>query len=361
MTITRAFDDSQYRVALQHGNIEEQHLGAWAHELRELKAFDGVATNDGVIAKVFFDGFAPRDQVVDVVAETTAPLMLIRGDYPSGHSAVGVQIHAVAGAAVRKVVLDGQVVGCRYADEDAEYCYLTGILPPDRQLPKSRQAESCFLRMEGALAQAGMDFSHVARTWIYLAALLDWYADFNRVRNAFFTARGVFSGLVPASTGIGAGNHAGAAMAAGLFAMKPKHKAVRVFAVPSPLQCPAPNYKSAFSRAVEIEFPDRRHLLVSGTASIAPDGTTVHTGDVDQQIGLTMRVVEGILKSRNMDWADVTRGIVYFRDADDEARFRDFCRQRKLPRMPLITVGNVIICRDDLLFEIEVDAVQPAG
>ena len=36
--------------------------------------------------------------------------------------------------------------------------------------------------------------------------------------------------------------------------------AFQAAAVPSPLQCPAPDYHSSFSRAVEIRYPGRRHL-----------------------------------------------------------------------------------------------------
>jgi enamine deaminase RidA (YjgF/YER057c/UK114 family) len=356
--ITREFGGSTYRVVVKHGHIEEQFAGASACGLRELRELDGAAADGRIVSKLFFDGFAHPEQVADLVAGTAAPCMLIRGDYPTGKHAAGVQTHALTGAAIRPLTLDGRVVGGAYADDDAEYCWLTGILPAALDESKTKQAEDCFLRMQAALGQAGMDFRHVVRTWIYLASLLDWYLEFNAVRTAFFRAHKVFDGLVPASTGIGAGNHAGAAIVTGLLAMKPKRPGVKIVAVPSPLQCPALEYKSSFSRAVEIEFPDRRHLLVSGTASIAPDGTTVHTGDVDRQIDLTMRVTEALLQSRGMDWADVTRGIVYFRDTDDVPRFEAYCRQRGLPPMPLIFVGNVVVCRDDLLFEIEVDALQ---
>lgn len=59
--------------------------------------------------------------------------------------------------------------------------------------------------MEEALNRAGMDFSHVVRTWFYNNRLLDWYEEFNRARDTFFESRGVFDRLVPASTGIGSG------------------------------------------------------------------------------------------------------------------------------------------------------------
>ena len=356
--ITREYGDARYRVTLTHGSVAEECVGAWARGLSELRSLEGLALDAGVISRIFFDGATPRGEVAELAAASGSPMMLIRGDYPAGKHTVGVQACTISGTPVRQVTQDGRVVGCAYADDDAEYCHLTGILPQDLRCSNVRQAESCFLRMEDALRQAGMDFSHVVRTWIYLASLLDWYAEFNTVRTAFFKKRGVFDGLVPASTGIGAANHAGAAIVTGLLAIRPKHKAVTIQAVPSPLQCPALNYRSSFSRAVELGFPDRRHLLISGTASIAADGTTLYQGDVDKQISRTMDVVNVILQSRGMRWEDLTRGIVYFRDGRDAPRFDAYCRKRHLPPLPLIVADHVIVCRDDLLFEIEVDAVQ---
>ncbi len=202
-----------------------------------------------------------------------------------------------------------------------------------------------------------MDFSRVLRTWFYNDDILGWYADFNRVRTAFFKDHGVFDGLVPASTGIGARNPFGAALTASLIAVKPKNTDVKSFAVPSPLQCPALEYGSSFSRAVEYTAPDHRRLWISGTASIEPGGATVHLGDVVGQVKLTMEVVEAILTSRNMSWTDVSRGLAYARYADQAGAFSDYCRTRPLPDFPVMLTNNVV-CRDDLLFEIEVDAMQ---
>ena len=132
--------------------------------------------------------------------------------------------------------------------------------------------------MEAALRLAGMDFSHVVRTWLFLDEILAWYRELNQARDAFFTSRGVYDGLVPASTGIGARNPAGTAVVAELLAVQPKSSRVRIRSVPSPLQCPALQYHSSFSRAVEVAQPDHRRLFISGTASIGPDGRSAHAG-----------------------------------------------------------------------------------
>ena len=265
------------------------------------------------------------------------------------------QIIAVSGADVRTVEQDGRVIGGAYADEDAEYFYLGGVLPQDVHQPRARQARSVFERLEAALTQVGMDFSNVVRTWLYLDRLLEWYDEFNAVRTTFFRERGVFNHLVPASTGIGAENPSGAALVAGAIAVKPRTGRVRSFAVQSPLQCPAIDYRSSFSRAVEVAGPGGRQLYISGTASIAADGRSAHVGDPVAQIDLTMNVVHAILRSRRMDWTDTTRMIAYFRNAADIPHFNAWCTRAGL-RNPPVVFMLATVCRDELLFELELDA-----
>ncbi len=240
---------------------------------------------------------------------------------------------------------------------DARTLSLAGVLPPDASRPRAEQARDVLLRMESALREAGMDFTHVVRTWFHLDDILAWYGEFNAVRNAFFEERGVFGGVVPASTGVGISPPGGAALVGGFFAVRPLSDRVRVLAVPSPLQCPAIDYRSAFSRAVEVQVPPRRHLYVSGTASIAPDGASVGDGDVDGQIRLTMDVVAAILRSRGMDWEDVTRAIAYFKDPRDAPRLEAYGRAHGLLGLRAAPVPATI-CREELLFEIELDAVS---
>jgi enamine deaminase RidA (YjgF/YER057c/UK114 family) len=133
-----------------------------------------------------------------------------------------------------------------------------------------------------------------------------------------------------------------------------------VFAVQSPKQSDALEYGSSFSRAAEIAMPDHRRLLVSGTASIDSEGNSVNIGDVEAQVAFTMQVVGAILQSRGMDFSDVTRAIAYFKHAEDAPVFDKYCIDSKLLQLPLISAQGDI-CRDDLLFEIEVDAIAESG
>ncbi len=269
----------------------------------------------------------------------------------------GILAHAVSGVEVHPLRVDGRVVGTVYEDNYARYCILAGLRPELPGTSRVFQARDIFARMEQALTLAGMDFSHVFRTWFYLDNILDWYGEFNQVRNRFFQERGVYDRLVPASTGVGGSNAAGTAVVADLAAVQLKDPRARLFAVPSPLQCPALDYGSSFSRAVELQLPNQRRLTVSGTASIAPGGQTLNVNDIDGQVSLSMEVVEAILKSRGMGWQDLVRGIAYFRHTEDIPAFHRYVRERGLKSLPCVLVKNDI-CRDDLLFEVEIDAIS---
>lgn len=304
-----------------------------------------------------FGGRQFHGEALQLMGAGRWPLIWIHGDGCSGENVSGTQAYALAPQDVRRLELDGAVVGSVFEDDDAEYCYLGGVLPENTETTRMEQARSVFERLEALLSQADMTFANVIRTWLFLEDILDWYGDFNTVRTQFFQERNVFGGIVPASTGIGAANPQCAALVSGAIAVRPKHAGVRTFAVPSPLQCPALDYRSSFSRAVEMECPDHRQLLISGTASIHPGGLSAHLGDIDKQIDLTMRVGGAILESRGMDWGDVTRMIAYFKDMHDADRLPVYCEKHGLPQLPLVSC-HAAVCRDDLLFEIELDAAK---
>jgi len=277
------------------------------------------------------------------------------GDLPFANRPVA----APGGAEERRaLVRNGRTVGVVWSDAHADWCFLAGVGPADPAAPRGAQAASVFLELEALLAEAGMTFAHVVRTWLYIDRVCEWYGEFNAARSAFFESRKVFDTFLPASTGIGTANLAGTALVSGLIAMKPKHAGARAEIVESPLQAPAMAYKSSFSRAAEIILPARRRLFVSGTASIEPDSHEVaFVGDIEKQIDCTMKAVHAILASRGYDWPDVPRAVVYLKHPEFLAPWRTWCARSGFP---LAAVAETVcdVCRDEWLFEIECDAVK---
>jgi len=353
-------------VTLTRGPIQELFITATPHQEGSfLRMFADiqriVAAADATIVRADVFG-APRlddtgkRALRDVWGEVDWPLTWLVEGSSERVLLGGVTAYAVGGMNVQRIRLAGRVVGSIFDDGYARHCFLGDLWPSDQKAPPAVQARQTYEMIEAALCEVGMRFDHVARTWLYLDQILDWYGEFNQVRTQFYRERNIFDKLVPASTGIGSGNAAGAALVADACALESRHPDVKIFAVPSPLQCPALQYGSSFSRAVEVDMPDHRVLLVSGTASIEADGRTAHIGDIQGQIQRTMEVVQAILQSRGMDWRDVCRAVAYVKEAVYEPVFREMCIANGLQDLPLLVTENDI-CRDDLLFEIEVDAV----
>jgi enamine deaminase RidA (YjgF/YER057c/UK114 family) len=283
------------------------------------------------------------------------PVTWIEGTGCQGHLLAGLQAFVVTGREVRRVELGGRVVGSTYEDGAARHCLLAGLGPRNPVAARPIQTQETLENLEAALALAGFSVGDVARTWFFNDDLLAWYADFNRVRTAFYAKQAFRARSLPASTGMAGRNPAGAALAVGAWAVQPLAATTRVFEVASPLQCPAPAYGSSFSRAMEIASRGCRRLLVSGTASIALNGRTVWAGNLRNQVAHTMEVVEAILASRGVGFAEVTRAVAYFKPSVETALFDAWLAARGLQAMPVVRVQGDI-CRDDLLFEIELDA-----
>lgn len=126
----------------------------------------------------------------------------------------------------------------------------------------------------------------------------------------------------------------------------------------------ASDYGSAFARAVSVELrAGDRLLLISGTASVDEKGATLYPGDFRAQLWRTYRNLTGLLTTDTLNWFDVVRTTCYLRDIErDYAHFNQIRTQffvwLGLHPYPASTGIQAILCRSDLLVEIEVMALR---
>jgi len=332
-----------------HGKADISADSIIRNEAKKLKA---VILNQFVFA----DNNKHSASFENLVSEG-APVTCLHNTVPGGKGTFSAQAIALSGIQnVEPVKINGRRIGFVYEDDYARYCFLSNVFSQNVNISRPEQTEIVFETFEKAMTQHEFKFAETVRTWFFNDHILEWYGEFNKVRTNFFNKTGIFEKTVPASTGIGTGNPYGAALIGNLFAIQPKNGQVKIQAVPSPMQESALNYKSSFSRAIELEFPTHRRLLISGTASISKDGKTVFLDDVASQIDLTMRIAKALLQSRKMSWRNLFRGIVYFKHPDYLKYFEEYCRKHKISSSPL-AVAFTDMCRCDLLFEIELDAL----
>ncbi len=122
------------------------------------------------------------------------------------------------------------------------------------------------------------------------------------------------------------------------------------------------SYGSAFSRGLRIDLNGLSILLISGTASIDGRGNTVHVGDLRAQTRRTFSNITGLLASEGATWKDIVRTTCYLRDIErDYKAFNEersaFYREQGLDPLPASTGIQAILCRPDLLIEIEAIAM----
>ena len=119
---------------------------------------------------------------------------------------------------------------------------------------------------------------------------------------------------------------------------------------------------SSFSRGLRIDLNGLAILLISGTASIDENGRSVHVGDFRAQLRRTYRNISELLAAEGATWKDVVRTTCYLRDIErDYEAFNEertaFFREQGLDPLPASTGIQAILCRPELLVEIEAIAM----
>ena len=119
---------------------------------------------------------------------------------------------------------------------------------------------------------------------------------------------------------------------------------------------------SSFSRGLRLDIKGTTILLISGTASVGDNGETLYPGDFRAQTWRTYQNITSLLEAEGASWKDIVRTTCYLRDIErDYAAFNEirtqFFKEQGLDPLPASTGIQAILCRPDLLIEIEAMAV----
>jgi len=196
------------------------------------------------------------------------------------------------------------------------------------------------------------------RTWVYVKDVDVQYAGMVKERREYFE----HEGLTPqthyiASTGI-----------EGRYIYPDVQVLIDAYAIASiePEQVnylkasthlnPTHEYGVTFERGTSIDYGDRRHIFISGTASIDNRGEILHSLDVEKQADRTFENVQALLAEAGADMGDVACMIVYLRDTADFAvinRYLDL-HYSTIPRLTVLAP----VCRPGWLVEVECIAIK---
>lgn len=202
--------------------------------------------------------------------------------------------------------------------------------------------------------------ANCVRTWFFVRDVDTQYAGMVKARWANFIAQGLTDKThYIASTGIGAlPTHPQAIVQFGAYALKgfqPEQQ--RYLYAPTHLN-PTYEYGVTFERGVRLDFGDRRHVYISGTASINNRGEVMYPGDITLQTHRMWDNVEALLAEADSTFSDVRQIVVYLRDVADYQTVRQLFADR-FPTIPTV-IALAPVCRPAWLIEMECIAIRPA-
>ena len=232
---------------------------------------------------------------------------------------------------------------------------------PLMALPSSsgHQTTQIFDRYTQNLSRHGCTLErNCIRTWIYVQDVDVQYTGMVAARREFFEREG----LTPqthyiASTGIeGRTVYPDVLVHMDAFAIAGIEPAqIKYLHAPTHLN-PTHEYGVTFERGTSVDYGDRRHIYISGTASINNQGQIEHPLDVEKQTVRTFENVQALLAEADAEMADVISMIVYLRDTADYAivnRYLDV-HYPTIPRLTLLAP----VCRPGWLVEVECIAIK---
>ena len=238
----------------------------------------------------------------------------------------------------------------------AEGVWHMGLTSPSGD--SAQQTASILRSYENALrTQGGTLADNCIRTWFYVRDVDTQYAGMVSARRENFAEQG----LTPAthylaSTGIQglpADPHAIIQMDAyAVLGLKPgqQHHLKALTHLN-----PTIEYGVTFERATVVDYGDRSHCFISGTASIDNKGEVLHPGDIVSQTRRMWENVEALLAEGQFTAQDMAQAIVYLRDAADYATVRQLFAEH-YPTLPLV-ITHAPVCRPGWLIEMECIAI----
>jgi len=196
------------------------------------------------------------------------------------------------------------------------------------------------------------------RTWFFVNEVDLNYAGVVKARNEVFATQNLTENThFIASTGIG-GRQADAQVLSQMdaYAVGGIQQSQIGYLYASSHLNRTSDYGVAFERGAYVDYGDRRHVFISGTASIDNKGEIMHLGDIVAQCRRMWENVEVLLAEADCSFDDAAQMIVYLRDPADYETIKRLFEER-FPEKPWVIVHGKV-CRPGWLIEMETMAIK---
>ena len=201
-------------------------------------------------------------------------------------------------------------------------------------------------------------FDNCIRTWIFVQNVDANYAGIVKARKEIFAENGLTEKThFIASTGIN-GRHKDkdALVFFDSYAIEGIQKEQIQYLYAKTHLSPTYEYGVTFERGTCVYYGDRRHVFISGTASIDNKGEILYEGNVEKQAIRMLENVDALLKETECGFEDIAQMIVYLRDIADYQITKNII-EKQFPLTPKVIV-LAPVCRPGWLIEMECIAVK---
>jgi len=248
-----------------------------------------------------------------------------------------------------------------FVDRHSDYVHIwtTGLKSDKCNADSYKQTDTIFDEYNTYLSDNGMNVKgECVRTWLFVKDIDYNYKDVVEARKSFFDQLDMTEKThYLASTGIEgriddpcSNVLMDAYAVGGIVSSQIKHLTAVDYLNPTH------EYGVTFERGTSLDFGDRRHIYISGTASIDKKGLVVHTGDVFKQVDRAMVNIKALLADADATGNDIAQMIVYLRDVNDCCLIQEYFTEKYTEIPKIIVLAPV--CRPGWLVEIECIAIK---
>ncbi|WP_169305305.1 Rid family hydrolase [Coraliomargarita akajimensis] len=246
-----------------------------------------------------------------------------------------------------------------YQRGDYQHLWSTRLTASIQEGDSGIQIDSIFSQYTQTLMQNGLSLKeNCMRTWLFVKDIDYHYNGVVEARKHLFAAHDMTDQThYIASTGI-EGRQSNPAIHVSMDAYSVSgisSKQVNYLQAPKHLN-PTHEYGVTFERGTSIDYGDRRHIFISGTASINNQGEILFRKNLEEQLNRTLENISALLDEAETRMEDIAQMIIYLRDLADAELVQQYFSEKyeKIPKAIVLAP----VCRPGWLVEIECIAIK---
>ena len=261
---------------------------------------------------------------------------------------------------VSNAIVTGNLYGTVLSHSTYRHLYHTQIYSQGADV--ANQTEKMFDEYVQRLSAQGCTLKeHCMRTWVFVQNVDTHYAGMVAARRSYFEREGLTKDThFIASTGIeGKFIFPDTLVFMDAYAILGLvQEQIQYLCAPTHLN-PTHQYGVTFERGTIVQYGDRRHIYISGTASINNRGEIEHPRNLIKQTDRMFENIRSLLDEADADINDAMHLIVYLRDIADYEVIASYMKQH-YPLIPRVIVWAPV-CRPGWLVEAECMAIKRIG